>query len=83
MSVAEKMVNVTINQRSRDGQVCDTDNMDISEADASSIIDRAADLILVFREFETKSAQEFYDAAFSKLDDLEQELIRADVLGDE
>lgn len=83
MSNAEKMVNIELGIRDDDGNLCDNVNMDISEQDASAIIDKAADLILIFRKYEGKSAQEFYDKAFDKLDDLEHQLMKADVLGDE
>lgn len=83
MSDSQAIVNVTLHSRDDDGEVCDTDNIDISEQNASAIIDKAADLILIFRKFENKSAQEFYDKAFDSLDDLEHNLMAAGVLGDE
>lgn len=75
-----KTVNVELHSRDDEGNVCDTDNLNISEQDTSLIIDKAAELILIFKNHQTKSAQAFYDAAFDSLDDLEQELIKAGVL---
>lgn len=80
MSDAGKMFNIELNSRDAQGEICDTDNMDISEASASAIIDKASDLMLVFQACKGRSAQEFYDKAFNKMDDLNQELIEAGIL---
>ena len=45
-----RMVAVVLNVRDEEGNILDTTCMDVSEASASEIIDRAADIILSMRD---------------------------------
>jgi len=64
------MVNVTLNTFDADGNVVDTDNMDLKESQVSDIVDHAAQLAIVMRDIAAKRNKiEDFDQVFSELED--------------
>ena len=76
----KKMVNVELHARDAEGDVCDTDNIDISEASASSIIDSATEIALLYQKHKDHGATEFYSEAAHWLEALEEDLAKAGII---
>lgn len=66
-------VNITLNTFDAEGNQVDTDNMDLTGAQASDIVDHAAQLVLVVRDLAAKrSGIEAFDHVYAELEEAMQ-----------
>lgn len=66
----KKAINVTLNTFDAAGNQVDTDNMDLTQAQISDIVDHAAQLTIVMRDMAQKKAGiESFDHVYAELEE--------------
>lgn len=73
-------INVTLNTMDEEGEIVDTTNMDVTNEDASNIIDRAAEFLVRARENRDNGKDGLDGLAVDALDELEEALDSANVI---
>lgn len=68
--MSNQIVNITLNSFDAEGSQVDTDNMDLTPAQVSDIVDHAAQLTVVMRQMATKKGGiEAFDHVYAELEE--------------